>query len=182
MDKFSELVHITISLDCRQWNSTLLIRLSCTVSNGLNARQSEIFIKMPLKGSFKLLKSIRCLLKNVKRIRMSGLLLLCTESTLSAFYVVFSLLELFFSCCIVVAVAKENLLKTPAIVFQRTQMLQHPRLAFDWLSVSFFDYWPIRISASYFFALTQPSSAFNYLKTAFIIANQNWINFSCILL
>ena len=26
------------------------------------------------------------------------------------------LLELFFSCCIVVAVAKENLLKTPAIV------------------------------------------------------------------
>ena len=62
----------------------------------------------------------------------------------SVLFTVFSLLELFFSCCIVVAVAKENLLKTPAIVslanFQRTQMLQHPRLAFDWLSVSFFDY------------------------------------------
>ena len=60
------------------------------------------------------------------------------------------LLELFFSCCIVVAVAKENLLKTPAIVslanFQRIQMLRHPRLAFDWLSVSFFDYLPIRMS------------------------------------
>ena len=33
----------------------------------INARQSEIFIKMPLKGSFKVLKSIRCLLGNVKR-------------------------------------------------------------------------------------------------------------------
>ena len=63
---------------------------------------------------------------------------------------VFSLWELFFSCCRVVAVAKENLLETPAIVslanFQRIQMLRHPRLAFDWLSVSFFDYWPIRMS------------------------------------
>ena len=59
-------------------------------------------------------------------------------------FTVFSLLELFFSCCIVVAVAKENLPKTPVIVslanFQRIQMLRHPRLAFDWLSVSFFDY------------------------------------------
>ena len=46
--------------------------------------------------------------------------------------------------------AKENLLETPAIVslahFQRIQMLRHPRLAFDWLSASFFDYWPIRMS------------------------------------
>ena len=25
-------------------------------------------------------------------------------------------------------------------------LLRHPRLAFDWLSVSFFDYWPIRMS------------------------------------
>ena len=25
-------------------------------------------------------------------------------------------------------------------------MLRHPRLAFDWLSASFFDYWPIRMS------------------------------------
>ena len=65
-------------------------------------------------------------------------------------FTVFSLLELFFSYCIVVAVAKENLLETRAIVslanFQRIQMLRHPRLAFDWLSVSFFDYWPIRMS------------------------------------
>ena len=39
-------------------------------------------------------------------------------------------------------VAKGNLLKTPAIVslanFQ--SLLRHPRLAFDWLPVSFFDY------------------------------------------
>ena len=65
-------------------------------------------------------------------------------------FTLFSLLELFFSCCIVVVVAKENLLETPAIVslanFQRIQMLRHPRLAFDKLSVSFFDYWPIRMS------------------------------------
>ena len=65
-------------------------------------------------------------------------------------FTMFSLLELFFSCCRVVAVAKENLLEMPAIVslanFQRIQMLLHPRLAFDWLSVSFFDYWPIRMS------------------------------------
>ena len=66
------------------------------------------------------------------------------------FFTVFRLLELSFSCCIVVAVTKENPLNTPAIVslanFQGTQMLRHPRLAFDWLSVSFFDYRPIRIS------------------------------------
>ena len=34
--------------------------------------------------------------------------------------------------------------------FQRIQMLRHPRLAFrisHWLSVSFFDYWPIRMSS-----------------------------------
>ena len=62
----------------------------------------------------------------------------------------FSLLELFFSCYIVVVLAKENLLETRAIVslanFQHIQMLRHPRLAFYWLSVSFFDYWPIRMS------------------------------------
>ena len=59
-------------------------------------------------------------------------------------FTVFSLLELFFSCCIVVAVAKENLPNTSAIVslanFQHSQMLRHSRLVFDWLSVSFFDY------------------------------------------
>ena len=67
-----------------------------------------------------------------------------TDNQRVVLFTVFSLLELFFSYCIVVAVAKENLLETPAIVslanFQRIQMLRHPRLAFDWLSVSFFDY------------------------------------------
>ena len=71
-----------------------------------------------------------------------------TDNQKAVLFTVFSLLELFFSCCIVVAVAKENLLKTPAIVslanFQI--LLRHPRLAFDWLSVSSFDYWPIRMS------------------------------------
>ena len=64
-------------------------------------------------------------------------------------FTVFSLLELFSSCCIVDAVLKEGLLQTPAIVslanFQSSQMLS-PRLAFDWLSMSFFDYWTIRMS------------------------------------
>ena len=67
-----------------------------------------------------------------------------TDNQKVVLFTAFSLSELFFSCCIVVAVAKENLLKTPVIVllanFQRSQMLRHPRLAFDWLSVSFFDY------------------------------------------
>ena len=83
--------------------------------------------------------------------------------------------------CFSAAVAKENLLKTLAIVslanFQRSQMLRHPRLVFDWLSVSFFDYWPIRMSG---LLLCCTSSALNYLKTAFILTNQNWVIFSCI--
>ena len=46
------------------------------------------------------------------------------------------------------AVGKENLHKTPAIVSLKNFqiLLRHPRLAFDWLSVSFFDHWPIRMS------------------------------------
>ena len=67
-----------------------------------------------------------------------------TDNQKAVLFTVFSLLELFFSCCIVVIVAKENPLKTPAIVslakFQRIQMLRYPRLAFDLLSVSFFDH------------------------------------------
>ena len=47
-DKFSEPVHTIISLGCRQLgNCTFLIGLPGTVPNGLNARQSEIFTKMP---------------------------------------------------------------------------------------------------------------------------------------
>ena len=38
-----------------------------TVTNILNARQLEIFTKMPLKGSFKLVMIIRYFLRNVKR-------------------------------------------------------------------------------------------------------------------
>ena len=57
-----------LSLGCRQLgNFTPLITLLGMVSNGQNARQLEMFIRMPLKGSFKLLKSIRCLLRNVKQ-------------------------------------------------------------------------------------------------------------------
>ena len=67
-----------------------------------------------------------------------------TDNRKAVLFTVFLLLELFFSYCIVVGVLKENLLKTPAIVllanFQHIQMLRHPRLTFDWLSVSFFGY------------------------------------------
>ena len=40
-----------------------------TVGHGLklNKLSLELFIKMPLKGSFKVLESMRCLLRNVKR-------------------------------------------------------------------------------------------------------------------
>ena len=73
-----------------------------------------------------------------------------TDTQKEVLFTVFSLLKLFFSCCIVVTVAKENLIKTPAIIllanFHCSQILQHLRLSFDWLSVSLFDYWPIRMS------------------------------------
>ena len=73
-----------------------------------------------------------------------------TDKQKAVLFTVFSLLELFFSCFTVFEVAKENRLKTRAIVllanFQPIQMLRHPRLTLDWLSVSFFDYWPIRMS------------------------------------
>ena len=36
------------------------------VSNGLNARQSEIFTEFPLKDSFKLLEDIWCFFRNVE--------------------------------------------------------------------------------------------------------------------
>ena len=64
-----------------------------------------------------------------------------SEHQRAVLFTAFSLLELFLSYCIVVAVAKENL---PTIVllanFQRIQMLRNPRLALDWLSMSFFVY------------------------------------------
>ena len=37
-------------------------------------------------------------------------------------------------------------------------MLRHPRLAFDWLSVSFFDYWPIRMSGLLFLYTELPEN------------------------
>ena len=65
-----------------------------------------------------------------------------TDNQRAVLFTVSSLLELFLSCCIVVTVAKENLIEIPAIVllanFQRIQMLQQLRLALDWLSVSLF--------------------------------------------
>ena len=74
-------------------------------------------------------------------------------------FTVSSLLELFLSCCIVVTVAKGNLIEMSAIIllanFQRIQMLRHPWLAFDWLSVSFFDYLPIRMSGFFLFFCTE---------------------------
>ena len=73
-----------------------------------------------------------------------------TDNQEAVLFTVFSLLELFFSWCTDVAVAEEDFHKMPIIHsvanFLRSQMLQHPRLAFDWLSVSSFDYWPIRMS------------------------------------
>ena len=106
-----------------------------------------------------------------------------TDNRKAVLFTVFLLLELFFSYCIVVGVLKENLLKTQAIVslanFQHIQMLRHPRLTFDWLSVSFFGYWPVRMSSS---LLSSSSSSLNNLKTAFILSNQNWVIFSCIFL
>ena len=73
-----------------------------------------------------------------------------TVNQKAVLFTVFSLIELFFSCCIVTEVAKENLFKTLSIVslanFQRIQALRHPRLTLDWLSVSFFDYWLIKMS------------------------------------
>ena len=66
-----------------------------------------------------------------------------TDNQKALLFTLFSLLELFFSCYVIVAVAKENLLNMPAIISlansQRIQMWRHPRFAFDWLSVSSFD-------------------------------------------
>ena len=65
-----------------------------------------------------------------------------TDNQKVVLFTVFSLLELFFSSSIVVAVAEENLLKTPTIVslanFQRIQMLRHPSshlIGYLWLPI-----------------------------------------------
>ena len=99
-------------------------------------------------------------------------------------FTVFSLLELFFSCYIVVAVAEKNLLKMPAIIssanFQLIQMLRHPTLAFDWLSVSFFEFRPIRMSGLLVLC-TELTLFCIELAENCIYLNQSVI-FSCILL
>ena len=64
--KMGAIIFVMNLLSTRSPKLRLLCRLG-TVSNGLNAWQLEIFTKIPLKGSFKLLSSIRCLLRNVKR-------------------------------------------------------------------------------------------------------------------
>ena len=41
---------------------------------------------------------------------------------------------------------------------------------------------PSECLVCYFFVLNEPSSEVNHLKTVFILTNQNWVIFSCILL
>ena len=98
-----------------------------------------------------------------------------------------SLLELFLSCCIVVTVAKGNLIEMSAIIllanFQRIQMLRHPWLAFDWLSVSFFDCLPIRMSGFLLFFCPELTLFCIVLPENCIYLNQSELsNFSCLLL
>ena len=59
-DHFTELVY---TAKIAQLSTEPFVRLSVTVSNTLNARQSEIVTEFPLKDSLKLLDGIR----NVKR-------------------------------------------------------------------------------------------------------------------
>ena len=59
-DQFTELVY---TAKITQLSREPFVRLSVTVSNTLNARQSEIVTEFPLKDSLKLLDGIR----NVKR-------------------------------------------------------------------------------------------------------------------
>ena len=51
------------------------------ISNGLNARQSDIFREFPLKDSFKLLDSIWCFLRNVDRFQKLVLVCKMTKKT-----------------------------------------------------------------------------------------------------
>ena len=72
-----------------------------------------------------------------------------TDNQKAVLLTVFSLLELFFSCG-----GERNPTQNTGHCFARNFsnyqifkfFLWHPRLAFDWLSVSFFDYSPIRMS------------------------------------
>ena len=59
-DQFTELVY---TAKIAQLSTQSFVRLPVTVSNRLNARQTEIFTEFPLKDSFKLLDGI----SNVKR-------------------------------------------------------------------------------------------------------------------
>ena len=64
-------LHLTVTpsvdtcMPCTLWLNALQ---PSTVSNKLNARQLNIFTQFPPKGSFKLLKNIKCLLRNANRI------------------------------------------------------------------------------------------------------------------
>ena len=88
----------------------------------------------------------------------------------------------FSACVLLLRWWKKTYLKRSLANFQRIQMLLHPRLAFNWLSVSSLIIDRSEFLVCYFFALTWPSSALNNLKTAFILTNQNWAILSCILL
>ena len=62
-------------------------------------------------------------------------------------------------------------------------MLRHSRLAFDWLSVSFFDYWPIRMSVFFPFFLHWINPLLHWITWNCIYLNQSEVsNFPCILL
>ena len=69
-------------------------------------------------------------------------------------------------------------------------LLWHPRLTFDWLSVSFFDYWPIRMShllLSLHWINPLPhwiNSLPHWItwKLHLSLTNQSWVIFPCILL
>ena len=67
-------------------------------------------------------------------------------------------------------------------IFSVFQMLRHPRLAFDCLSVIFFDYWPIRVSGLLLLCTELTLFCTELPENAFILINHYWVIFSCVLL
>ena len=62
-----------------------------------------------------------------------------------------------------------------------THKLRHPGLGFGWLSLTLFAHRPIRmLGLLLLFTLNYLFSAQCYLKTAFLLASQNAVIFSCI--
>ena len=63
-DQLTELVH---TVKIAQLSTQPFVKLPVTVSNGLNARQSEIFPEFQMKSSIKPIENIWCFFGNVKR-------------------------------------------------------------------------------------------------------------------